>query len=192
MVKMTNEIEYLISRTKKIISLLNKSEMRVKWSWAESYVRELDLIREDIGFVANSHPEEAKNLILDLIETSYFIFDRITDKDFVTEDFYQKCVEDLVGIIMRTPSNSQEIADIVCSIICMHDLSYGHYFNNKAVFSFKELLSKINGFNRLKDKLTEQLSKTKKKRRKLICRINDALDEIMYYIENGTATEYSR
>jgi len=182
-VKMNNEIKYLISRTKKAISILNKSEMYVKKWGAESYMKELDLVREDINFIANSNPEEAKNLMLDFIDTSYSIFDRITDKDFVIEDFFQKCVEDLVEIFGRLPLNIQEIVEAVYSITCMYDLSYGYCFNYQAVSSFKELLSKENGFDRLKDKLTERLNKTKKKRVDFIDRLKKALDEITRYKE---------
>ena len=180
---MNNEIKYLISRTKNAISILNESKMYVKKWGAESYVKELDLIREDIGFIAGNYPEEAKNLMLDFIDTSYSIFDRITDKDSVIEDFYQKCVEDLVKIFGKFPLNVQEIVEVVHNITCMYDLCYGHYFNNQAISSFKELLSKEDGFDRLKNKLTKRLSKTKKKRLKFINRIEEALNEITRHKE---------
>jgi hypothetical protein len=184
---MNDEMKHLVSRTKEMILLLNESEMYLKKRATESYVKELDLIREDIVFISNNYQEEAKNLMIDFINASCSVFGRVTDKDFVIENLFQKCVEDLVGILAKTPSDIQEIVDIVYKIICMYDSSYerrfiyGHCFNNDAVSTFKGLLSKDNGFGKLRDRLTERLSKTKKKERGVICRIEEALDEIKNY-----------
>lgn len=140
--------------------------MRVEWG-IEFYVKEFDLIREDIGFIAKSHIENTKNLMLDFLNMSHFIFARVKDKDCLLEDFFQKCVEDLVRIITKLHLNMHEIVDIISNIVCMqYDrryAPYGHRFNNNAVSSFKDLLSKNDGFNILKCKLTE-LNNSKNKK----------------------------
>jgi hypothetical protein len=175
---MDGAIKYLISRTEKVISLQNETTEDFRKMNTELYAKELDFIRKDIGFIAKTHQKKAKNLMLDFIEASYSIFDRITDKNSIFEKLFQKCVEDLAGILAQNPPKTQEIADIVCHIICMYDLSFGHYFNNNAISTFKELLSQDEGLDRLKDKLTERLNKTKKKRHEFIYRIENALKEI--------------
>jgi hypothetical protein len=195
-VQMSNETKYLISRTKKAILLLHDSEMYVKKWGAESYVKELGLIREDIDFIAIGYPEEAKILMLDFIDTSYSIFYRIKDKDSVIEDFFQKCVEDLVGIFAKLPFDIQEIVEVVYTIICMYpdnsNAPFGHFFNNHAVFSFKNFLSRDDGLYRLKDKLIELLNSPEKKKYDFLYCINATLKEIAFYTENGISSEYSR
>ncbi|MDR1236024.1 MAG: hypothetical protein LBJ96_03375 [Holosporaceae bacterium] len=180
---MNDEMKHLILRTEKAISLPEERRTHLRQWDAELYAKELDLIREDIGFISNHHSEEAKNLMLDFIAAGCFIVSKTTVKDSTICDLFQKCVEDLAGILSKIPANSQEIADVVCRITCMPDFSYGYgyYFNNDAVSTFKELLSKDDGFDRLKNGLTEKLRVTKKKNHEFISRIERVLNKIARY-----------
>jgi hypothetical protein len=183
---MNDAMEYLISRTGKAISLLGKRRTFLKQRAAEFYSEEIDLNRGDIEFIANDHSEEAKKFMLDFIEAGCFIVSRTTCKDSTVMALFQKCVKDLVVILSKTPVNPQEVAEVVCEITCMSDFSNedngeggcGYCFNNDAISTFKELLSKDDGFDRLKDKLTERLNKTEKRKHELICRIKRALNKI--------------
>lgn len=88
-----------------------------------------------------------------------------------------------------------KLVDIISNIVCMqYDrryAPYGHRFNNNAVSGFKDLLSKNDGFDILKCKLTELNNSRNKKNPDFLYRINKSLEKITYYTENGTATEYN-
>jgi hypothetical protein len=152
----SDELEYLVSRIKKSISTHKRSRSDIDYWNAESYVEELDRLREDIMFLANKYPDEAKKFLTNLIDIHENIFARADDSDGFIGSFFMGCVEDLGKIYARLSADATEVAKVVYDLF-MHN-NYG--MADEIIFDFKDAL-KEEGLDLLKSEFIKSAAPEK-------------------------------
>jgi hypothetical protein len=154
--KKSNELEYLVSRIQKSISRHKKSHLEIGYWDAESYVDELDQLREDIMFLADKHPDTAKKLMTDLIDIHENVFERADDSNGFIGDFFRTCVEDLGKIYAKLSVDVTEVVSVVYDLFMHNDYAIA----DEVIFDFKDVL-KEEGLDLLKNELIKSAAPKK-------------------------------
>ncbi|GHT95591.1 hypothetical protein FACS1894122_13220 [Alphaproteobacteria bacterium] len=126
----------LISTIEKSISSYKKSKAFIGYWDAGGFADVMDQTRENIVNLANTSPNEARKLMLDLIKTHAKVIERSDDSNGYIGNFYAQCMEDFGKIFLKLSVDIKEIVKLVCDLF-MHD-NYGVMGN--VISDFKDVL----------------------------------------------------
>jgi hypothetical protein len=186
----TDELEYLKMRIRKSIALRKKSNFGVGFDDAEGYAHDLGQIREDIMFLANKHPDTAKDFMLSLINIREDVFASTYDGDGVMCSFFSQCIGDLGKIYAKLSADTSEIVDLVYNLYVNDDFDV----TDEIINDFKDAL-KEEGMILLKDKFIKARPQVQRATQGLkdIAKCADNIDDYIAACSNGaSACDYDR
>ncbi|GHS93017.1 hypothetical protein AGMMS49949_05790 [Alphaproteobacteria bacterium] len=136
----------LIPRIKSELSWHENSHREIGYYEVDSYANALDQIRKDTLFLSDNFPDEASQLMQDLIEIQDSVFERSDDSNGTLGGVFVQCVEDLGKIFSKLSVATSEIVEVVYNLFVHND--YGT--KDEVISNFKEAL-KEEGLNLLKE-----------------------------------------
>ncbi|GHU17381.1 hypothetical protein FACS189472_04180 [Alphaproteobacteria bacterium] len=151
-----DETKRLISRISSAISWHENSHREIGYYEADGYANELDQTREDIMFLSNNFPDEARKLMQDLIEIQDSVFERSDDSNGSIGEAFKRCVEDLGKIFSKLSVDISDVVEVVYDLFIYND--YG--VTDDVISNFKDAL-KEEGLNLLKEEFMKSISSKK-------------------------------